>query len=282
MAKKPVSPTATRIGPLTWVVIAIVMLVSLVPFYWLINTSLKVGPALSTPAFWPEHPSFSNYTEAMKNPRFLLGIRNSVIVATTVTVIALFFGATAAYALARLPMKRKGFILSMVLTISTFPIIAIIAPIFDIWSKIGLYNTLLGLIIPKITFALPLAIFTLTSFFREIPMELEESAAIDGASPWKTFWSVIMPVAVPGMASTAILVFISAWNDFLLPATLTSTPESQTIPVAIAFFSGASEHDVPIGTISAASVIVTIPLLVFVMIFQKRIVSGLTSGAVKG
>lgn len=280
MARK--SPLAPRIHPLVWILVALVMIGSMIPFYWLLNTSLKVGAGLSSADLWPADPSFQNYVDAMRTPRFLLAIRNSVIVSVSATFIALFFGATASYALARLPLRGKAFILTMVLTISTFPLIAIIAPIFDIWSKIGAYNTLIGLIVPKITFSLPLAIFTLTSFFREIPMELEESAAIDGSSPWKTFWYVILPLAVPGIATTAILVFISAWNDFLLPVTLTSTPEAQTIPVAIAFFSGASEHDIPIGTISAASVIVTLPLLVFVMIFQKRIVSGLTSGAVKG
>lgn len=271
-----------RIHPLVWVLIVAVMLGSLVPLYWLLNTSLKVGPGLSSADLWPADPSLENYIQVMRTPKFLLAVRNSIIVSGSITILALAFGSAAAYALARLPMKRKGFILMMVMSISTFPVIAIAAPIFNLWSMIGLYDTLLGLIIPKLTFALPLTIFTLSSFFREIPRELEEAAAIDGASSWRTFWQVILPLAVPGIATTGILVFIASWNEFLLPATLTSTPQAQTIPVAIAFFSGASEFEAPIGTISAASVLVTLPLLILVMVFQRQIVSGLTSGAVKG
>lgn len=276
------SVTEPRVGPLLWVLIVIIMVVSLIPFYWLINTSFKVGGGLSSAALWPEAPSIQNYVDVFNNASFAIALRNSLIVSVTTTFFALLFGATAAYALARLPLKRRGLILTLVLSVTTFPVIAIAAPMFNLWSQLGLYNTLAGLIIPKLTFTLPLAIFTLTSFFREIPTELEEAASIDGSSPARTFWQVILPLAVPGIVTTGILVFIASWNEFLLPATLTSTPEAQTIPVAIAFFTGASEFDIPTGTISAASVLVTIPLLVGVMIFQKRIVSGLTSGAVKG
>ncbi|MFT4234430.1 MAG: carbohydrate ABC transporter permease [Microbacterium sp.] len=280
--RKPVSPTRAKVGPVLWIVIAIVMIASLIPFYWLINTSLKVGAGLSSADLWPSHPSMQNYLDVFANADFLVAVRNSVIVSTTTTALALLFGSAAAYALARLPLKSKGAITTMILSVTTFPVIAIAAPMFDLWSTLGLYDTLIGLVIPKLTFTLPLAVFTLTSFFREIPRELEEAASIDGSSPASTFWRVILPLAVPGIATTGILVFISSWNEFLLPATLTSTPRAQTVPVAIAFFTGASEFDQPIGTISAASVLVTIPLLIVVMIFQKRIVSGLTSGAVKG
>ncbi|MFT3875882.1 MAG: carbohydrate ABC transporter permease [Propioniciclava sp.] len=282
MSRRRTSPTAVYIHPLVWVLIALVMIGSLVPVYWLVNTSLKSGAGLSSADLWPASPTFQNYVEVINTPKFGFAVRNSIIVSVSVTSLALLFGASAAYALARLPLSRKGFLLTMVMSISTFPVIAIAAPIFNLWSLIGIYDTLLGLIIPKLTFALPLAIFTLTSFFREIPMELEEAASIDGASAWRTFWQVILPVAMPGIATTAILVFISSWNEFLLPATLSSTINAQTIPVAIAMFSGANEYDMPIGTISAASVIVTLPLLIVVMVFQKQIVSGLTSGAVKG
>jgi multiple sugar transport system permease protein len=258
------------------------MIVSLIPFYWLVNTSLKVGAGLSTADLWPALPSLQNYVDVMQNANFLVALRNSVIVSAVTTFLALLFGSGAAYALARLPLRSKGAITTMILSVTTFPVIAIAAPMFDLWSTLGIYDTLLGIIIPKLTFTLPLAIFTLTSFFREIPSELEEAASIDGSSPLQTFRRIILPLAVPGIATTGILVFISSWNEFLLPATLTSTPDAQTVPVAIAFFSGASEFDQPTGTISAASVLVTIPLLIVVMIFQKRIVSGLTSGAVKG
>ncbi len=276
------SITEPRVGPVLWIIIAVVMIASLIPFYWLINTSLKVGPALSTPDLWPASPSAQNYLDVLGDGRFLTAVKNSLIVGVVTTSLALLFGASAAYALARLPLPRKAMILTLVTAVTTFPVITIIAPMFNIWSQIGLYDTLLGLIIPKLTFALPLAIFTLSSFFREIPMELEEAASIDGSGPLGTFFRVILPLAMPGIATTAILVFISVWNEFLLAVALTSTPAAQTVPVAIAFFTGVNEFEVPIGAITAASVIITLPLLVVVMIFQRRIVAGLTAGAVKG
>ncbi len=281
MARKG-SISEPRVGPVLWIIIAIVMIASLIPFYWLINTSLKVGPALSTAALWPADPSVQNYIDVLTDGRFLLAVRNSLIVGVVTTFLALLFGATAAYALARLPLPRKAMILTLVTAVTTFPVITIIAPMFNIWSQIGLYDTLLGLIIPKLTFALPLAIFTLSSFFREIPRELEEAASIDGSGPVGTFFRVILPLAMPGIATTAILVFISVWNEFLLAVALTSTPAAQTVPVAIAYFTGVNEFEIPLGAITAASVVITLPLLVVVMIFQKRIVAGLTAGAVKG
>lgn len=272
----------TRIGPALWAVIGAVMIVSLIPFYWLVNTSLKVGSGLSSADLWPRNPSVQNYVDVLGNPMFLHAVGNSFVVGGATTALALLFGASAAYALARLPLPRKALTLGLVTAVTTFPVITIVAPIFNIWSSIGLYDTLVGLIIPKLTFALPLAIFTLTSFFREIPTELEEAASIDGSGPVGTFVRVILPLAMPGIATTAILVFISVWNEFLLAVALTSTPAARTVPVAIAFFSGPNEFEIPVGLISAASVICTLPLLIVVMIFQKRIVAGLTAGAVKG
>ncbi|MDA3629616.1 carbohydrate ABC transporter permease [Saccharopolyspora sp. WRP15-2] len=271
-----------RPRPLTLVFAVLVMLASLVPFYWLINTSLKTGAELSSGTLFPTAPSLQNYAEVLQDGEFLTALRNSVIVGVVTTSLALLLASFAAYALARLKLPRKGLILGAVLSVTTFPVIAIAAPMFKIWSDLGIYDTLLGLIVPKLTFALPMAIFVLTSFFREIPFELEESALIDGATPFQAFRKVILPLAVPGIATTAILVFISVWNEFLLAVTLTSTPDARTVPVAIAFFSGTNEFDQPIGTISAASVIVTLPLLLLVLIFQKRIVAGLTTGAIKG
>ncbi|WP_235863158.1 MULTISPECIES: carbohydrate ABC transporter permease [Saccharopolyspora] len=258
------------------------MLASLVPFYWLINTSLKTGAELSSGSLFPTAPSLQNYLEVLQDGKFLTALGNSVIVGVVTTSLALLLASFAAYALARLALPRKGLILAAVLSVTTFPVIAIAAPMFKIWSDLGIYDTLPGLIIPKLTFALPMAIFVLTSFFREIPFELEESALIDGATPFQAFRKVILPLAVPGIATTAILVFISVWNEFLLAVTLTSTPTSRTVPVAIAFFAGTNEFEQPIGTISAASVIVTLPLLLLVLLFQKRIVAGLTAGAIKG
>ncbi|MGC3954959.1 MAG: carbohydrate ABC transporter permease [Propionicimonas sp.] len=279
----PVKRRRIRQGPhpLTLTLSFLVMGLTLVPFAWLLNTSFKVGPALSSPDLIVSNPSFGNYLEVFSNADFGIALRNSLIIAGSVTLLSLIFGSLAAYPLARLPMRRKGLLLTMVLSISTFPVIAVAAPIFDIWSKIGLYNTLPGVIIPKLTFALPLAIFTLTSFFREIPFEIDDSAAIDGATPFQTYRKIILPLAAPGLATTGILVFFSAWNEFLLPVTLTSTPDVRPVPVAIAYFNGLSEFEQPIGTITAASVLITIPLLIVVLVFQRKIVAGLTAGAVK-
>ena len=198
------------------------------------------------------------------------------------TVLAIIIGSFCAYALARLRFRGKFFILGLVLAITTFPGIAIAAPLFRLWSDIGLFDTLTGLIIPNLTFALPLAIFILVSFFKEIPKDLEEAALVDGATYFQAFRKVVVPLAAPGMATAAILVFIGAWNEFLFAITLTSTPEARTVPAAIAFFTGATTFEVPIGTITAASVVISIPLIVMVLLFQKRIVAGLTAGAVKG
>jgi multiple sugar transport system permease protein len=271
-----------KLHPLVWVFVVAVMGFSLIPFYWLVNTSLKKGASLSKGELFPSQPTLENYLVVFQNPEFLLALRNSVIIAVVTTTVALVFASFAAYALARLKMRRKAMILTLILSVTTFPAIAIAAPMFSIWREIGLYDTLLGLIIPKLTFALPLAIYTLTSFFKEIPRELEESAYMDGATPFTAFRKVILPLAVPGLATTAILVFISVWNEFLLAVTLTTSPEARPVPVAIAFFSGTSEFDQPLGTISAASVIITVPLVILVLLSQKRIVSGMTAGAVKG
>ncbi|MHA7288866.1 carbohydrate ABC transporter permease [Arthrobacter sp. MDT3-24] len=271
-----------KLRPLVWVFVIAVMGFSLIPFYWLVNTSLKKGASLSKGELFPSQPTFENYLVVFQNAEFLLALRNSVIIAVVTTTVALVLASFAAYALARLKMRRKAMILTLILSVTTFPAIAIAAPMFSIWREIGLYDTLLGLIIPKLTFALPLAIYTLTSFFKEIPRELEESAYMDGATPFTAFRKVILPLAVPGLATTAILVFISVWNEFLLAVTLTTSPEARPVPVAIAFFSGTSEFDQPLGTISAASVIITVPLVILVLVCQKRIVSGMTAGAVKG
>ncbi|WP_369745192.1 carbohydrate ABC transporter permease [Paenarthrobacter sp. AMU7] len=287
LAKRPKAPKRrlrgeSKLHPLVWVFVVAVMAFSLIPFYWLVNTSLKKGASLSQGELFPSQPTLENYLVVFQNPEFLLALRNSVIIAVVTTTVALVFASFAAYALARLKMRRKAMILTLILSVTTFPAIAIAAPMFSIWREIGLYDTLLGLIIPKLTFALPLAIYTLTSFFKEIPRELEESAYMDGATPFVAFRKVILPLAVPGLATTAILVFISVWNEFLLAVTLTTSPEARPVPVAIAFFSGTSEFDQPLGTISAASVIITVPLVILVLVCQKRIVSGMTAGAVKG
>jgi multiple sugar transport system permease protein len=254
----------------------------LFPFYWMVNISLKTGTELSSADLLPPSPSLDNYESIFKNSDFTMGLRNSAIVALSTTVLALIFGSFAAYALARLKVKGKFWILAVVLSVSTFPGISIAAPLFKLWTDIGLYNTLWGLIIPNLTFALPLTIYTLTSFFRQIPKELEEAALVDGATRFQAFYKVVIPLAAPGMATAAILTFIAAWNEFLFAITLTSSQSARTVPAAIAFFTGSTEFEQPLGTISAASVVISVPLIIMVLLFQKRIVAGLTAGAVKG
>jgi multiple sugar transport system permease protein len=203
-------------------------------------------------------------------------------VSLTTTFLALLVGSFCAYAIARLKFRRKFWLLALILSITTFPGIAIAAPLFKLWTDIGIYNTLPGLIIPYLTFALPLAIYILVSFFKEIPKDLEEAALVDGATHFQAFYKVVVPLAAPGLATAGILTFIFAWNEFLLAITLTSSATARTVPAAIAFFTGSTQFEQPLGTISAASVVISIPLIMLVLLFQKRIVAGLTAGAVKG
>jgi multiple sugar transport system permease protein len=267
---------------LLWIGVLATIVFCLFPFYWIINTSLKTGAELSTGRLFPAHPSLANYSSIFKNGDFTTALRTSLIDAGFATLISLVIGSFAAYALARLRFPRKFLILAIVLSISTFPPIAIAAPVFKIWTDIGLYNTYIGLILPFLTFVLPLTIYILVSFFREIPKELEEAALVDGATHFLAFRKVVLPLAAPGLVTAGLLAFIFAWNEFLLSITLTSTAARRPVSAAIAFFTGSSQFQVPIGTISAATVVITIPLIVLVVIFQKRIVAGLTAGAVKG
>jgi multiple sugar transport system permease protein len=265
-----------------WLAVAAIVIFCLFPFYWLINISLKAGNDLQSSRIIPPHPTLTNYKHIFQNPDFTKSLRNSAIVALTTTVLALVVGSFCAYALARLKLRGKFVILAIVLSISTFPQIAIAAPLFKLWSDLGIFNTYIGLILPYLTFALPLAIYILVSFFREIPRDLEEAALVDGATYFQAFRKVVVPLAAPGLATAGILTFISAWNEFLLAVTLTSSSAARTVPAQISFFTGASEHEIPYGSISAASVVITAPLILLVLLFQKRIVAGLTAGAVKG
>jgi multiple sugar transport system permease protein len=265
-----------------WVAVVAIVVFCLFPFYWLVNTSLKTGPDLSTSSLLPPNPTLDNFESIFNDSNFTTALKNSAIVALTTTAIGVIIGSFAAYALARLKIKGKFLLLGIVLSITTFPQIAIAAPLFRLWTNIGLYNTLWGLIIPYLTFALPLSIYILVSFFREIPRDLEEAALVDGATHFEAFRKVVVPLAAPGLATTAILTFIAAWNEFLLATTLTSSITARTVPVAISQFTGSSQFEVPLGTQSAASVVISIPLIVLVLLFQKRIVAGLTAGAVKG
>jgi multiple sugar transport system permease protein len=265
-----------------WIAVAAIVIFCLFPFYWLINVSLKTGPDLSSSSLVPPSPTLDNYQSIFKNDDFVHALGNSAIVSLTTTVLSLIVGSFCAYALARLRFKGKFWILALVLSITTFPAIAIAAPIFKLWTDIGLFNTIPGLIIPYLCFSLPLAIYILVSFFKEIPKDLEEAALVDGATNFQAFTKVVIPLAAPGLATAGILTFIFAWNEFLLAVTLTSSPRARTVPAAIAFFTGSTEFEEPLGTIAAASVVISIPLIFLVLFFQKRIVAGLTAGAVKG
>ena len=278
-AKKP----RTGQHPAIWAAVIAIIIFCLFPFYGLINVSLKTGADLSGSDLFPPNPTLRNYESIFQNSDFTNGLRNSAIVAFTTTILALIVGSFTAYALARLKLRRKFLILAFILSITTFPAIAIAAPIFKLWTDWGLHNTIPGLVIPYLTFALPLAIYTLVAFFREIPFELEEAAQVDGATPSQAFRKVIVPLAAPGMFTAAILVFIFCWNDFVFAITLTSSKEgAQTVPAALAFFTGESQFTAPTGATAAAAILVTIPIILFVLFFQRRIVAGLTSGAVKG
>jgi multiple sugar transport system permease protein len=209
-------------------------------------------------------------------------LRNSIGISIIATLIAIVFATFCAYALARLDFPGKHWILAGALAVAMFPQISIVSPIFDIWRRIGLYDTWPGLIIPYLTFTLPLAIWVLTAYFEELPWDLERAAQVDGATPWQAFRRVIVPLAAPGVFTAGILAFIFAWNDFLFAISLTSSENARTVPAALAFFTGDSQFESPVGSIAAAAVVVTIPIILIVLFFQRRIVSGLTAGAVKG
>jgi multiple sugar transport system permease protein len=268
------------------IAILAVIVVALVPVVWLISISLKPTDAVTDGNFLPSEISFDNYKSLFEggidDSPFIKPLINSILIALSTTVIAITFASFAAYAIARLEFPGKRVILAGALAIAMFPPISTVGPLFDMWRAIGLYDTYPGLIIPYLTFSLPLAIYVLVAFFREIPWELEQAAQVDGATPFQAFTKVIVPLAAPGMFTAAILVFIFAWNDFLFAISLTSSDASRTVPAALAFFTGESSFTQPTGSIAAAAVVVTVPIIVFVLLFQRRIVSGLTAGAVKG
>jgi trehalose/maltose transport system permease protein len=259
------------------IAIVLVLAFALIPVLWLLSVSLKPPDAITDQRFIPSEFSLENYESLFEG-----GIDDSPFIKPLINSIAIVLASFAAYAIARLEFPGKRLILAGALAIAMFPPISTVGPLFDMWRAIGLYDTYPGLIIPYLTFSLPLAIYVLVAFFREIPWELEEAAAVDGATPLQAFTRVIVPLAAPGVFTAAILVFIFAWNDFLFAISLTSSDASRTVPAALAFFTGESSFTQPTGSIAAAAVVVTIPIIVFVLFFQRRIVAGLTAGAVKG
>ena len=261
--------------------ILVVLLYALIPVAWIASLSVKTPTQVGDRKFF-SGISFKNYDAVFSDDTFINALINSIGIASIATAISIVLAAMAAYATSRLNFTGKALILSGALAVAMFPPISIVGSLFNIWRSIGLYDTWPGLIIPYMTFTLPLAIYTLSAFFREIPWELEQAAQVDGATPFQAFRKIIVPLAAPGVFTAAILVFIFAWNDFIFANTLTSTDNARTVPAALAFFTGASQFEQPIGAICAASVVVTVPIIVMVLIFQRRIVAGLTAGAVKG
>jgi multiple sugar transport system permease protein len=266
-----------------WAIVnTVVIAYALFPVWWIAALSFKDPSTLTDGNFVPDKWTWENYRGIFDTSEFTRALINSIGIALISTVIAVVLGTMAAYAVARLRFPGKKLLIGMSLLIAMFPPISLVSPLFNIERIIGIFDTWVGLIIPYMTFSLPLAIYTLSAFFREIPWDLEKAAKVDGATPAQAFRLVIAPLAAPGVFTTAILVFIFCWNDFLFAISLTSTTRARTVPAAIAFFTGSSQFQQPTGSIAAAAVVITIPIIVFVLLFQRRIVAGLTSGAVKG
>ena len=262
---------------------ALALLVGLTafPFYWGIVASLTPEAALfREPSLWPTHVILDHYRALFDERDFWVPIRNSLVVAGTTTLLCLVVGSLAAYALARIEFRGRTAILSLILAVTMFPQISIVSPLYMLLRALGLIDTYPGLILPYLTFAMPLAVWLLVGFFRQLPLDLEEAAFVDGATRWQSFTRVILPVTVPALATTAILTFIYCWNEFLFALSFTLGPERQTVPVAIALFRG--QYQVPWGQILAAAVVATVPVAALVLLAQRRIVQGLTAGAVKG
>ncbi|TWF58927.1 trehalose/maltose transport system permease protein [Neorhizobium alkalisoli] len=267
-----------------YLILAIGLFYILFPFYWMIVNSLKPSAELfATPlSYWPRQLTLDNYRAVLADGSFVRSIFNSFVVAGGATILSLALSSMAAYALARYRFAGKQATLYIILGMSTFPQIAVLGGLFTLARALGIYNTYWALILSYMIFTLPFCVWVLTSFVKEIPDTLDEAATIDGASAWQILWKVIIPLAGPGLVATGLLSFINAWNEFLFALTLTADNQARTVPVAVALFSGQSEHELPWGKITAASTVVTVPVVLLALMFQKRIVEGLTSGAVKG
>lgn len=260
----------------------VVLVYAWLPVLWILSLSLKPAGDLADRRLLPRTATLLNYRQLIDDMHFPAALVNSLGIALTTTALAVALASLAAYAIVRLDFPGRNALLIGALAVSMFPGVSIVGPLFDLWRNLGLFDTWLGLVLPYLTFTLPLAIWVLAAYFREIPWELERAARVDGATALQAFRHVTLPLAVPGVITAAILVFIAAWNDFLFAASLTSTDNARTVPVAIAYFSGRSQFEQPTGSIAAASVAVTLPVVALVLLFQRRIVSGLTAGAVKG
>jgi trehalose/maltose transport system permease protein len=265
-----------------WLLLAAIAIFSLFPFAYAIVTSLRPPGELFTIAYWPTGIDLSNYRAVFERQPFGRNILNSAIVAGAVVALSLLLGVTAAYAFARVEFRGRGLLLLTILAVSMFPQVAVLSGMFELIRALGLYNSLPGLILANLMLTLPFTVWVLTTFMRELPREIEEAALVDGATPWIIVRRVFLPLMAPAAVTTGLLAFIVAWNEFLFALTFTLTNEQRTVPVAIALMSGSSAHELPWGAIMAASVIVTLPVVALVLVFQRKIVAGLTAGAVKG
>ena len=268
-----------------WTIAGVAIVVySFFPLLWMISLSLKPPSDIVSgePQFLPTSWSVENFTQVFSQPLFTRALINSIGISLIATLLSVIVAMFAAYAIARLDFPGEKVLLSLALGIAMFPQAALVGPLFNMWRNIGVYDTWIGLIIPYLTFALPLSIWTMSAFFRQIPWEMEQAAQVDGATSWQAFRKVIVPLAAPGVFTTAILTFFFCWNDFLFAISLTSTNNARTVPAALAFFQGASMFESAVPYVMAASVVVTIPVVILVLAFQRRIVAGLTAGAVKG
>ena len=267
---------------LFYALVIFIVVVSVFPFYYAILTSFKSGTDLFRITYWPTSFSLQNYESVLRVGSFPRNLLNSVFVASVTVLLALFLAVTAAFALSRVRFRGRGLLLMTILAVSMFPQIAVLAGLFEVIRALGIYNTPWALIFSYTIFTLPFTVWVLTTFMRDLPVEIEEAAIVDGATPWIIITRVFMPLMWPALVTTGLLAFIGAWNEFLFALTFTSSNMTRTVPVAIALLSGGSQYEIPWGAIMAASVIVTVPLVVLVLIFQRKIVSGLTAGGVKG
>lgn len=265
-----------------YLAVAFIVFVAVFPFYYAVMTSFKTGTALFEVNYLPRDFDLANYRAILTNGVFPRNVLNSVFVAGVTVAFALLLAVTASYALARVRFRGRGLLLMTILAVSMFPQIAVLAGLFELIRFLGIYNTPWALILSYVIFTLPFTVWVLTTFMRDLPVEIEEAAIVDGATPWVIITRVFLPLLWPALVTTGLLAFIGAWNEFLFALTFTSSETTRTVPVAIALLSGATQHETPWGAIMAASVLVTVPLIVLVLIFQRKIVSGLTAGGVKG
>ena len=273
--------------PLHWNIlfylgVILIVLIAVFPFYYAIITSFKTGSQIFDPSLWPASLSWDNYVSVFTGRNFLRSVANSVMIAGITVIAALFLAVTASYALARVRFRGRGLLLMTILGVSMFPQIAVLSGLYELVNLLGVYNTPWALVISYTIFTLPFTVWVLTTFMRDLPVEIEEAAIVDGASPWVIITKVFLPLLWPALVTTGLLAFIGAWNEFLFALTFTVSETQRTVPVAIALLSGASQQEIPWGPIMAASVVVTVPLIVLVLIFQRKIVAGLTAGGVKG